>query len=654
MKIKWFILPLIVFIINACGKAEEKQTVAENTTENIEVQHPMDGLTKEELLQAIEVLKQSGHYDSLTRIPELKLKEPIKQSIYSWKKGDPISRKADAVIRQGHSTYEAEIDITSSKLISWKHIKDVQPSIMLQDFMLALEVWKESPIVVNELKRRGYNLDSIYVAPLSSGYFGPDEGRDKRLLKVWLQDRSGSKTNLYAKPIEGIVPVVDIDKKKVVEVYIDENVGRNDINYDYDGPSNNAKKPKPIVQHAPEGNNFTIDGGIIKWDDWKFHLRFDKRVGSIISLAEFNGQSVAYQVSPNEMFVPYMDSNPGWYYRSYMDIGEYGFGLLSSPLEKGTDVPAYATLLNGYIPADDGMPMLYENVIGVFERNTGKPLWRHAEFMENHESRMEVELVVRTIPVVGNYDYIVDYVFSSKGLLKVEVGATGMDAVKAVKAQKMDDPTAIMETKAGNLVAPNLVGVSHDHYLSFRVDVDVDGIDNTFVTDEVVPVGYQNSPRLSGWEVVEHPELKEGPVSEDDVEHEGYWRVVNKNSKNGLGQYKGYQLLGHTSVSLLNPEDLPQQRAKWSQYPMWITPYNANEQYPSGKYPNQSDGTKGLAQWTTQERSIDNTDIVCWYTMGFHHISRPEDWPVLPTVWHTMTLRPFHSFDKSPAIDIAK
>jgi primary-amine oxidase len=34
--------------------------------------------------------------------------------------------------------------------------------------------------------------------------------------------------------------------------------------------------------------------------------------------------------------------------------------------------------------------------------------------------------------------------------------------------------------------------------------------------------------------------------------------------------------------------------------------------------------------------------------MGFHHLTRPEDWPVLPTVWHQLKLRPYGFFIRNP------
>jgi primary-amine oxidase len=38
--------------------------------------------------------------------------------------------------------------------------------------------------------------------------------------------------------------------------------------------------------------------------------------------------------------------------------------------------------------------------------------------------------------------------------------------------------------------------------------------------------------------------------------------------------------------------------------------------------------------------------------MGFHHLPRPEDWPVLPTIWQSVSLVPYGFFDRNPAVDV--
>ena len=36
--------------------------------------------------------------------------------------------------------------------------------------------------------------------------------------------------------------------------------------------------------------------------------------------------------------------------------------------------------------------------------------------------------------------------------------------------------------------------------------------------------------------------------------------------------------------------------------------------------------------------------------MGFHHLTRPEDWPVMDTVWHSVSLVPYGFFDRNPSL----
>ena len=84
-----------------------------------------------------------------------------------------------------------------------------------------------------------------------------------------------------------------------------------------------------------------------------------------------------------------------------------------------------------------------------------------------------------------------------------------------------------------------------------------------------------------------------------------------------------------------------------------VSPFAPDERFPAGEYPNQHPGGAGLPEWTKSDRSIENTDIVLWYTLGSHHVPRPEDWPVMPVERTGFVLRPFGFFDANPSLDVA-
>jgi len=45
-------------------------------------------------------------------------------------------------------------------------------------------------------------------------------------------------------------------------------------------------------------------------------------------------------------------------------------------------------------------------------------------------------------------------------------------------------------------------------------------------------------------------------------------------------------------------------------------------------------------------------DVVLWYVFGIHHITRPEDWPVMPADTVSFWLKPAGFFDRNPALDV--
>ena len=110
------------------------------------------------------------------------------------------------------------------------------------------EPFKES------LKKRGLNTSQVVCACFTIGWFG--EGKTKRNVKVKCYYANDT-ANLYARPLEGVAAVVDLDDMKIV--------GYND-RYVFpvpkaEGTEYRASKLKPPFGPKHKGIAVTQDGG---------------------------------------------------------------------------------------------------------------------------------------------------------------------------------------------------------------------------------------------------------------------------------------------------------------------------------------------------------------------------------------------------------
>jgi primary-amine oxidase len=221
----------------------------------------------------------------------------------------------------------------------------------------------------------------------------------------------------------------------------------------------------------------------------------------------------------------------------------------------------------------------------------------------------------------------------------------------------MDQSGMNMPVEYGQFVAENTIGVNHDHFFSYRLDMDVDGQRNSFMADRMVQQLLPSDPmRKSIWAVRHTIAAREQDAIMDiHLETPNMWLFINPNVKGPLGYPTGYEIMpGATAKSLLSPDDPPQKLGAFSEHQFWVTPYDPTQRYAAGVYPTSSKATDGLAVWTTANRPIENTDVVGWYTLGFHHMPRVEDWPVMPTMWHHFQIRPFNFFATNPVLDLPK
>ncbi len=123
---------------------------------------------------------------------------------------------------------------------------------------------------------------------------------------------------------------------------------------------------------------------------------------------------------------------------------------------------------------------------------------------------------------------------------------------------------------------------------------------------------------------------------------------------NAVGEPVGYKFMPGRQLRSRwpSPNAWWRKRAGFVNHHVWVTPFDDDEKYAAGDYPNQSTGGDGLVRWTEADRPIENTDVVFWYTFGHTHIPRPEDYPVMPTAYIGFLLKPNGFFAMNPANDV--
>ncbi len=631
-----------------------------------DAQHQLDPMTWQEHWTVLEVLRDNGHLDGDTRFSMVNLREPPKQTVLEWKQGQAFTRRAFALVRQKKQTFEAVVDLNKRKMLSWRELEGVQPNWLSEEYESMTDTVKEHPDFIAAMERRGITdltFIDCFVGP--PGYFGTAEQKGRRIGHFSCEQVGGVRNN-WTRQIAGLDVVVDMHEETVLRV-VDEGivpVPSSSADYDRASIGEPREVPGPINLSQPQGVGFTIKGHQIEWQKWHFHVRPDHRVGIILSMVAYMDgsdlRSVMYQGNLSEIFVPYMDPSFGWYARNFLDLGEFSDGGLTKPLMKNIDCPSHSYYMNAIIADDKGRPTARQDMICIFERETGDMSWRHVTSGSNggSEGRVKRELVVRSAAVLGNYDYIFDWIFQQDGSLKVAVGATGITEAKAVVQATSNGAVAkngVAGDAYGRYVAPNVVAVNHDHYFNYRIDLDVDGSRNSFRIDrletQILP---EDHPRRSVW--VSKPEIarKESDAKLNiKLSHPAIWRVISASRKNHVGYPTSYQLSpGKNTNTLMTEDDYPRRRAGFIDHHLWVTPHREDERYSAGDYPTLSTPGMGLPAWTSNDRDIQDVDIVLWYTMGMHHMVRAEDWPVMPVLWHGFEIRPFDFFDRNPALDL--
>ncbi len=617
--------------------------------------HPLDPLSPDEIRAAVAVLRRERGLTDRWRFATIELREPHKAAL----RGDPPPpREAVALLwnRDDGQAYKAVVSLTDDRVASWEHRPGEQPNMTIDEFREVNATLRDDPRIVAALAKRGVtDIDTVlldvwaYGASLVPSQYG---GRRVGWCDVWVRERPGA--NPYANPIAGLHPIVDLNAMELLELEDTGVVERAPTMGDYvphlvpDLALRDDLKPLEVRQ--PEGVSFALDGNEVRWQRWSLRIGFNPREGMVLHTVAYEDDGrvrpVAHRLSFAEMVVPYRDPTGEHERRTAFDIGEWGLGFMTTSLELGCDCLGEIAYLDATVHDSHGEPSTIRNAICIHEEDSAV-LWKHVDEQAGAEVRRMRRLTISFHATVANYEYLVYWHLHQDGSIECEVRATGIMVTTQFEGE---------QPPYGTLVDQRTYAPFHQHFLVARLDLDVDGEANTvYATDSIaLPTGPDNPYGLA---MVERatPLRTEAEGKQDyDWQRQRAWKVVNDGARNRLGTPTGYKLVpGGALPALLDPASPVFERAQVIGHTLWVTPYHEDERWPCGEMPTQSASDTGLPVWTSANRSIEDTDVVLWYVFGINHVTRPEEWPVMPVDTVSFWLKPVGFFHRNPALDVA-
>jgi primary-amine oxidase len=363
------------------------------------------------------------------------------------------------------------------------------------------------------------------------------------------------------------------------------------------------------------------DGTKVQWEGWTFNWSLRTVEGLTLSDVYFQGRKVLNYAGLAELFTAYdLGARP-------LDFNQNGLGEPRLPIVPGLDCSSGEwckvfdakgnEITKGGVP----MVMMHEektgpNYLGKLGHAPGKTLVLLAagHFAGGHDG----------------YTFVVRWKFRSDGALIPEVGASGVP-----QHLRTGDTSPTGNFIGYNQAKEKVFAPSHVHNYLFRLDFAIDGEENTveefnWEKDKTNPVNAHYT-----WT----PILKETGRSCNPKSFRS-WRVVNYKSRNALGHPRSYHLIPSNSAIF---RGLPSEKAAHAD--LWVTLYKPNE-FPRSEVDSRM-AIEALPSYADGE-SVHNKHVVVWYWLGFHHLSRSEDWMQQPMTWKSFELMPRDFLDGSP------
>ncbi|KAG0175739.1 hypothetical protein DFQ28_003217 [Apophysomyces sp. BC1034] len=637
--------------------------------------HPLDQLSGDEIILVANIVRKAKHEIDMV-FNTITLQEPPKDvmlAYFGWvsssKRVTHIPREAlvIALEKKTMKCYEALVRLDDQRLMSWKYVPDVQPMLTMDEMFEVEEVILKDEGVHAECRELGItDMSQVFADPWAIARHVQYRGRGKRLMQALMYMRTCEDDNQYAHPLD-FVPIIDLGQMKVIDI---ERIKPRDSKFtrptiplenhnflpEFIGEENYRKDLKPIIVQQPQGVSFKITGNEIDWQKWNMRISMNYREGLVIHNVSYQDgkekRPLFYRISLSEMVVPYADPHSPHYRKHAFDVGEYGLGLCTNSLRLGCDCLGSIYYFDATFNDHEGKPFQVPNAVCLHEEDSGI-IFKHTDYRNNRAHTVRGRrLVISQIVTVANYDYGLYYYFYQDGSFQYEVKATGELNTHVLAEDETPGEYGVM-------VAPQINAQNHQHFFTMRIDPMIDGVNNSVCQVDTqrlpYPTGHPKNAYGNGFFTTTTPmrDTHEGQGTAS-LETARYWKIINEDRIHPYSKTPvGWKIYSHHQTPLFAQDDsVVGQRAGFAKKTLWVTPYDEKQMFAGGFYCNQSTGEDNVEIWSKDCKSIENRDIVLWFTFGVTHLPRVEDFPVMPVEMCGFYMKPCNFFMANPALDV--
>ncbi|KAJ6096103.1 hypothetical protein N7486_006849 [Penicillium sp. IBT 16267x] len=654
---------------------------------HIPIPHPFDPLTPVEIAQAAKIVR-SDFPGELPNFRVITLQEPPKNEMLQFLEQEhqgqshtsrpARSARVQVIIRtQSGSNEMVELIVNLDQGMVWKkeYLPGKHPYID-SAYMQAVEsaCRADARIVAEIQKLKLPEGSTVVIEPWAYATDGMSD-MTQRTSMCWFYMRLSENpdANYYAYPLDLCAEVSEhLQVTKIYHLPSSENdrVSEDARPYDHDKvqstdlseyhpslrpPPRTSTKPYHVIQ--PQGPSFKTDGNLVSWEKWTMRVGFNYREGLTLHDIRYDKRSLFYRMSLSEMFVPYGDPRSPFPRKGAFDLGNDGAGINANNLRLGCDCLGVIKYFDGWHNTMTGEPVKLPNVVCCHEQDDGI-LWKHTNFRTQNAvvTRSRI-LVLQTIITVSNYEYIFAFHFGQDACVYYEVRATGILSTCPIN---IGDSVGY-----GTVVAPGVLAPYHQHLFSLRIDPSIDGNLNSLQVEDSHAFPIDNpaihNPFGVGYTTSSKIITEEGGLDLDVTKNRTF-KIINENKINQItGTPVGFKLLPcYSQMLLAHPQSYHAKRSEFGSHAIWVTRYNDDELFPSGRHTMQSLGGEGISSVIQQRKddpdgktNVRNEDIVIWHTFGSTHNPRIEDWPIMPSEKMVVGLKPVNFFTGNPSLDVA-